>query len=63
MTNVEIVREVLKKVAGNKCFGASNLIIDHKLDLTKEQVGKALRTQSNVKRVGNGQFIVKGRRV
>jgi hypothetical protein len=64
MTNRDIVRNVLTKVPGNKRFSASNLIIDHKItDLTSEQVGKALRTQKNVKRVGTGKYMVKGRKV
>lgn len=63
MTNVEIVRNALTKVPGNKRFGASNIVVDQQVDLTTDQVGKVLRTQKHVKRVGSGQFVVKGRKV
>lgn len=64
MTNIETVKRILPRI--NSRFTTAIVVQALHANgdmLTRDQVGKALRSISYVNHLGNGKFQVKGRKV
>lgn len=68
MTIREKIQKAITTIQGNKPFTLAEIDTFYNGNgdverLERDQIGDALRSLSNVKRVGRGRYVVKGRRV